>query len=184
MLPGQLTPRVYESVVRLGTWRLSAPAAAALPFLTGVTVSAATVRRLPEGAGAADEAVPTAAVETLERELPPAPLGPRGQRLSGDGAMVPWPHGEWAAVQTLALGTVSAPVQERGAWVVHTAERSYCARLSAAEPFGRLALVETHRRGTETAQTGCAVSDGAGWIQGVVDFHRPEAIRLLDFPHA
>jgi len=184
LLPGQLTPRLYESVVRLGTWLPFAQAAEALTFFTGVTVSAATVRRLTEGAGAADEAVQTAAVETLERELPPAPLGPRGQLLSVDGAMVPLQHGEWAEVKTLALGTVSAPVQERGEWVVHTAELSYFSRLSAAETFGRLALVETHRRGTETAKTVCAVSDGAGWIQGFVAFHRTDAIRILDFPHA
>jgi hypothetical protein len=30
----------------------------------------------------------------------------------------------------------------------------------------------------------CAVSDGAEWIQGFVDFHRPDAVRILDFPHA
>jgi hypothetical protein len=28
------------------------------------------------------------------------------------------------------------------------------------------------------------VSDGAEWIQGFVDFHRPDAVRILDFPHA
>jgi hypothetical protein len=28
------------------------------------------------------------------------------------------------------------------------------------------------------------VSDGAEWLQGVVDLHRPDAGRILDFPHA
>jgi len=41
-----------------------------------------------------------------------------------------------------------------------------------------------HRRGTETAQTVCAVSDGAEWIQGFVDLQRPDAVRILDVPHA
>jgi len=98
--------------------------------------------------------------------------------------MVPLQHGAWAEVKTLALGVVSAPIQERGEWVVHTEELSYCSRLTDAETFGRLALVETPRRGTETAKTVCAVSDGAAWIQGVVDLHRPDAVRILDFPPA
>jgi hypothetical protein len=184
LLPGQLTPRLQESVVRLGTWLPFAQAAEALAFFTGVTISVATVRRLTEGAGAAYEAVQTAAVERLERELPSAPAGPCVQLLSVDGAMVPLQHGEWAEVKTLALGVVSAPVQERGQWVVHTAELSYFSRLTTAGTFGRLALVETHRRGTETAKTVCAVSDGAEWIQGFIDLHRPDAVRILDFPHA
>lgn len=28
----------------------------------------------------------------------------------------------------------------------------------------------------------CAVMDGAEWIDGVVDLHRPDALRILDFP--
>jgi hypothetical protein len=47
-----------------------------------------------------------------------------------------------------------------------------------------LALVATHRRGTETAKTVGAVSDGAEWIQGFVDRHRPDAVRIFDFPLA
>jgi hypothetical protein len=184
LLPGSLTPRLQESLVRLGTWMPFAQAAEMLAFFTGVTVSAATVRRTTEGAGAAYEAVQTTAGETIERELPPAPTGPRVQLLSVDGAMVPLRHQEWAEVKTLALGTVGAPVRERGEWVVHTEQLSYFSRLAAAETFGRLALVETHRRGTETARTVCAVSDGAEWIQGFVDLHRPDAVRILDFPHA
>jgi hypothetical protein len=58
-----------------------------------------------------------------------------------------------------------------------------CFALDRAESFGRLALVETQRRGTETARMVCAVSDGAEWLQGFVDFHRPDAARILDFPH-
>jgi hypothetical protein len=184
LLPGQLTPRLQESVVRLGTWLPFAQAAEALAFFTGVTISVATVRRLTEGTGAAYVAVQTAALERLEREWPAAPPGPRVQLFSVDGAMVPLQHGEWAEVKTLAIGTVSAPVLEQGTWVVHTEDLSYFSRLTNAETFGRLALVETHRRGTETAKTVCAVNDGAEWIQGFVDLHRPDAVRILDFPHA
>ncbi len=184
LLPGQLTPRLQESLVRLGTWMPFAQAADALAFFTGVTASEATARRTTEGAGAAYEVVQTAAVEALEAELPAAPSGPRVQLLNVDGAMVPLRHHEWAEVKTLAIGTVTSPVQERGEWVVHTEELSSFSRLTDAETFGRVALVETHRRGTETAKTVWAVSDGAEWIRGFVDLHRPDAVRILDFPHA
>ena len=48
----------------------------------------------------------------------------------------------------------------------------------------RLALVETYRRGVGTALAVVAVMDGAGWRQRFVDAHRPDAIRILDVPHA
>ena len=104
----------------------------------------------------------------LEREAPPAPPGPPVQALYLDGAMVPLVGGVWGEVKTLAVGTVerresgSRPRQE-----VRTTDLSYFSRMTDHETFTRLALVETHRRGTETAGVVCAVSDGAVWIQGV-----------------
>jgi hypothetical protein len=56
--------------------------------------------------------------------------------------------------------------------------------LTDAKTFQRLALIETHRRGVETAGQVGAVTDGSEWCQGFVDFHRPDAVRILDFPHA
>src|SRR5437870_9749354 len=41
-----------------------------------------------------------------------------------------------------------------------------------------------YRRGTESASVVCAVQDGAEWLQGLVDVLRPDAVRILDFPHA
>lgn len=184
LLPGSLTPWLQESVVRLGTWMPFAQAAEAVAFFTGVTVAESTVRRTTEGAGAAYAAVQTGAVEAIEQTLPAAPAGAPLQLVSVDGAIVPLVHQEWEGVRTLAVGVVGKPVCERGEWVVQTEELSSCSRLTDAETFGRLALVETHRRGTETARTVCAVSDGAPWIQGFVDLHRPDAVRILDFPHA
>jgi hypothetical protein len=87
-------------------------------------------------------------------------------------------------VKTLAIGTVCTPVQEQGEWVVHTEELSSCSRLTDAEGFGHLALVETHQRGTEAAKTVCAVNNGAEWMQGFVDLHQPNVVRILAFPHA
>ena len=44
--------------------------------------------------------------------------------------------------------------------------------------------METQRRGLERAQQVAALADGAEWIQGLIDYHRPDAVRILDFPHA
>ena len=30
----------------------------------------------------------------------------------------------------------------------------------------------------------CAVQDGAEWLQGLVEYHRADAVRMLDFAHA
>jgi hypothetical protein len=47
-----------------------------------------------------------------------------------------------------------------------------------------LSLVETQRRGLERAHQVAALADGAEWIQGLIDYHRPDAVRILDFAHA
>ena len=184
LLAGHLTPSLQEGVVRLGTWMPFLRAATELGFFMHVTVTEPSARRTTEAAGAAYVAVQTEAVEQIERSLPPPPAGPALQFLSVDGAMVPLVHREWAEVKTLALGIVAEPVLEKGEWVVHSTELSYFSRLAEAEAFDRLALVETHRRGTETARQVCAVTDGAEWEQGFIDFHRPDATRILDFSHA
>lgn len=183
LLPGQLTPSLVEQLVRLGSWLPFGPAAALLEAFWKVPVSEPTARRRTEQAGAAYAAVQTAQVEALERELPDPPAGPAIQVLSVDGAMVPLVGGQWTEVKLLALGTVGAPVREGGEWRVHATELSYFGRRAEAATFGRLATVETHRRGTATAGTVCAVMDGAEWQQGFVDLHRPDAVRILDFPH-
>jgi hypothetical protein len=150
----------------------------------GVVVSAATARRHTEASGAAYVAVQAGEVERIEREAEPAPAGPAKQLLSVDGAMVSLVKGEWAEVKTLVLGVIEEPVLEQGEWVVHARELSYFSRLMEAEHFARAALVESHRRGVEQAGRVIAVTDGAEWEQSFIDYHRPDAVRVLDFPHA
>jgi hypothetical protein len=61
---------------------------------------------------------------------------------------------------------------------------SYFSRLADAETFTREAWVELHRAGIAAAKRVCGVMDGAEWEQTFLDVHCPEAIRILDFPHA
>src|SRR5262249_42670253 len=132
-------------------------------------------------------AVEEAAVGRLCDELPPVPAGPERAVLSVDGAMVPLVGGAWAEVKTLVVGEValeSTEVTAAEAPDVHMVAISSCSRLADIEQFNQAVLGELHRRGVETAGRVAAVSDGAEWIQGFVDWHCPQAIRILDFAHA
>jgi hypothetical protein len=137
-----------------------------------------------EAAGAAYVAVQEEQVEVIERQLPLPEPGAEKLLMSVDGAMVPLVRGEWAEVKTLVIGEVGEPVLEGGEKVVHTEKLSYFSRLADADSFSRLALVETQRRGVESAGRVGAVTDGAEWEQGFIDMHRPDAVRILDFAHA
>lgn len=180
LLPGSLTPRLQASLVRLGSWMPFAHAARELGRLTGAVVSESLAERLTEAAGAAYVAEQTAAVEELERRPTPEPDGPGLLQLSADGAMISLVGKQWVEVKTLALGRVTRAADG----TVRTTDLSYFARRAEHTAFRRLALVETYRRGVGTALAVVAVVDGADWLQRLIDFHRPDAIRILDFPHA
>lgn len=185
LLPGSLTPRLHERLTLLGSLVPSfRRAATLLATLTGATVSEPTARRKTEQAGGAGEAVERAERERLEREMPVAPAAPEKQFLSVDGVFVPLVGGEWAQARTLVIGRVGEAVPGGGEAEARCEELSYYCRLMDAETFTEAALVEVHRRGVENAgQVGVTV-DGAAWCQGFVDDHRPDAVRILDFPHA
>lgn len=184
LLPGSLTPSLQEALVRLGAWMPFEKAGEMLvDFMRLSSVSAGMVRRHTEEAGAAYVALQEQAVEHLEQSLPAPPAGSAKLVLEVDGAMVPLVGGEWAEVKTLVIGEVGQPVLVEGEWQVPLQEISSFSRLTDCDSFARLALVETHRRGLATAGQVAALSDGAEWIPGFVDFHRPDAVRILDFSH-
>lgn len=184
LLPGELSATLAQGIARLGTKMPFEQAASDLTFFWNVEVDETTVRRYTQAAGAAYVAEQAAELERLERERPPATDGPAVQYLGADGAMVPLVGGEWAEVKTLALGEVEVGPGTNGLPEAHTSDLSYFSRLADAETFIRQAYVETYRRGTESAGVVCAVQDGAEWLQGLVDVLRPDAVRILDFPHA
>ncbi len=175
-MSGGLTPRGEETLVRLSTWMPFEPAQELLQDLLGVQVSKATARRATLATGEAQLSVCEAEVERLKQEVPQAPAGADTQAMSGDGAFVHLVRGEWVEVKTLAIGEVTR--NRRGE--VCTQHLSYFSRLSDAASFAEAALVETHRRGLERATEVCAVQDGAEWLQGLVDYHRADAVRILD----
>jgi hypothetical protein len=185
LLPGKLTPQGHEGLVRLAGWLPSFEKAAELfEEFMGIAVSKAVSRNYTEQAGAAYVELQNEEVEHLERQMPSPVGGADKLQISADGAMVPLLHGLWAEVKTLAIGEVQPPRLERGEWVVHTHKVSYFSRKVNAQEFGRLALVEIQRRGVENANAVAAVMDGADWEQGLIDYHCPQATRILDFAHA
>jgi hypothetical protein len=180
---GGLTPRGEETLVRLASWMPYASAQELLQDLLGMQVSKATARRATLATGEAALTVWEEEVERLKQEMPQVSAGAGEvdkQAMSGDGAFVHLIGGEWVEVKTLAIGEVTR--NKRGE--VCTQHLSYVSRLCDAASFEEAALVETHRRGLERAAEVCAVQDGAEWLQGLVDYHRADAVRILDFAHA
>ena len=174
-------PSLVEDLVLLGSWMPFGQAAKVIGHFRKIEVSEATVRCFTEKSGQAWVELQTERAAVLEGETGEGPEGPALQQLSVDGAMVPLLHGEWCEVKTLAIGTVEKSDSERE---VHARDLSYFSRTADHRSFGRLATVETHRRGTEGAAKMCAVVDGAEWQQGFIDLHRPDAVRILDWCHA
>jgi hypothetical protein len=177
-------PWLVESVVLLGTTMPFERVPLVADRLLQVPVGVETARRLTETIGKVRVRLEDAEAERVRATLPMPASGPAVQQLSLDGAMVPLVGGEWAEVKTLVLGEVERATAADGSRQIRTTALSYFSRLTDAETFRDLARGELYRRGTAAATEVCAVQDGAEWQQRFVDHHRPDAVRILDFPHA
>jgi hypothetical protein len=185
LLPGSLFPHQQECLVRLNSWMPFGKAAQLLQDLLGISCSKATARRISQAAGAAYVAIQSEAADQMVGQAPPpAQAGMEKALLSVDGAIIPLVGGEWAEVKTLVVGEVTTHTTPKGETEVKTQALSYFSRLADAQRFQHLAHCELHRRGLERSKQVVAVMDGAEWQQGFVDYHRQDAIRILDFPHA
>jgi hypothetical protein len=182
--PGSLSPQLAEGVARLGSRMPFAQAAEQVQCFWQGWLSDETMRRVTQGAGEAYVAVQAAEAARIRRELPAAPPGPPLQQRSLDGALVPLVGGEWAEVKTAAIGTIVRRLGKDGEPTVHAEDLSSFSRFADAATFSEQMVVELERRGTQTAGRVAAVSDGSLWIQGIIDTDRPDAVRILDFPHA
>lgn len=172
-----LTPKYEEHLVHLAVWMPFAQAACMLETLIGVQISEATVRRHSEQAGKVCEALQNAPEPSAP--IPNPEQVPRRLALSADGAFVSLRAGAWAEVRTLAIGEVSETREP-----VQTTKVSYFSRMTDAASFEELIESETQRRQVSHASQVVGVMDGAEWLQGLLDLHRPDALRILDFPHA
>jgi hypothetical protein len=148
-----------------------------------VQVSEATVRRHTEYAGSVYETIQTEEVERIEKKHPAETEEVERLVFSVDGAIVPLQHGEWGEARTLVVAEAGKAVQKGDDWQVSTQKRTYFSRMVNSETFQRLALVEMYHRSMTNARQVAVVADGAEWIQSFIDYHRPDALRILDFAH-
>jgi hypothetical protein len=82
------------------------------------------------------------------------------------------------------MGEVQLSLADAGTQEVHPHHISYFSRLVDAKHFEHLTLVEIQRRRLEHYLEVAAVTNGAEWLQSLVDYHCLQAVRILDFPHA
>jgi hypothetical protein len=184
LLPGKLTPKGHEQLVRVSSWMPFRRAVEMFGEFTGIEVSKIVSQRSTEKAGAVYEEMQKEEVKWLQKKMPRATVYPNKLQISADGAMVPLLHGAWAEVKTLVIGEVQPAVREKGEMVVHTRNLSYFSRKVSSEEFETASLGEMHRRGVQNAKAVAAVMDGAEWEQSFADYHCPRAVRILDFAHA
>ncbi len=193
-----LAPRAHISaalrawLVALGATTSFRHAATLLADLTGLCVSAETLRQHTEEVGQAVEAAQQAAIaHTQATQAPPAPEEPAPGMLvvETDGVMVRFLDG-WHEVK---VGLVAG--QEHGSLVAP----SYVAAREGPAHFGPRLLTEAARRGALTIVgwagplTGrglahlrpvVVLGDGAAWIWNLAADHFGAAIEVVDYYHA
>lgn len=191
--PGSLTPLQLQHLTHFASLHSFGQAAKMLKQHHGVQVSASTSRRQTEELAASAEAVQNEqALATLgQKNTTPkkegVPKEPVKQVISSDGSYISLRGKVWAEVKTVLVGEVqenTCPSKERPHQEVKTVNISYFSRLSEANTFIELATGELERRGVYQADQVGAVQDGAEWIQSLIDAHRADAVRILDFYHA
>lgn len=192
VVPGHFSPAMIRLMIRFGTEMPYATASALLAEACGLTVSHDTIRRYTHQAGSlwrqlelelagaleAADHHPFAAPAVIPERAPLRPDAPA--QVSVDGAMISVLHGEWAEVRTLVVGRISP-----GPTGPKADDLSYISRLTNADAFGPSVLTELARRGVlDHPAPVIAVTDGAPWIQDLLDHQCPDAVRILDFMHA
>lgn len=182
---GAYTPQVQEAIARLGSRLPFDEAREELALLWSVKISRGGVRHITLRHGQIADELIEQEVARLEQEAPPPTAKPKQLVMSADGAMVQLTSGEWREVKTAAFGEFESKWDGKNKQVVTTTKNiSYFSRVATAEAFTTSALYEWQRRGGENAERVVAVNDGALWIQTFIDYHAPQAIRVIDFAHA
>ena len=185
MLVGRYTPRLQETIARWGSDKTFGKTVKEVARCFHTVVSEATCRRVTYRSGEAAEAFVCMTVEELEKKAPDPKVVAERMLVSADGSFIHLTTGEWREVKSVAVGEFATEGQAGASKeVVKTTKISYFTRSYGIRDFERYALAELHRRGVEKAQTVVAVNDGAEWIQSFIDYHCPQAVRIIDFAHA
>lgn len=178
---GHLLPHAQETLVSLSSELPFGRVVKHLARTLGVVVPVSTVRRQTLAVGQRMLEVHNEQAQPLA-DCPEEKASER-LAMSSDGSMVPLVGGVWAEVKVVAIGQVERRKRKDKEEIV-TTHLTYFARMSDATTFADQASAEMRRRGVERAKEVCAIQDGAEWIQGFVQGHRHDALRILDFAHA
>ena len=170
---------------RLGSTVPFEEAGAVLALALGVQVSAATLRRQTYAAGEAALTVEDAALHVALATPVVHPAPPALLQVSIDATKVPLVGGAWTDVKLAVFAElVPGPADDTGQPTHAPQHHSYVARWEPAAQFGQTLTLEAQQRGVDEAGTVVSPNDGADWIQGTLDLIAPQAVRILDFPHA
>ena len=180
-------------LAELGAATAFAPAAGLLERLTGLRLSAETLRQHSERQGAALEATQQAAIAQVlatGEAAETVAAAPGTLVVETDGVLVRYRHTGWHEVKLgLVAGGVGGLLQAS----------SYVAAREEAAVFGPRLLTEAARRGAltvvrwEGVRTGAGLAvlrrvvvlgDGAVWIWHLAAEHFGERIEILDYYHA
>jgi hypothetical protein len=182
-------------------------AAEAYADAVGGSMSSDSLRRITEGWG---RMVEEQREEVAGRANAPAQKGesPQERRvvevmpiagqanLSTDGGMVLVRGEGWKEVKLTTISEVEVkPAAERPAKESSTSRRaedllvklkghSYQAGLWDADTMALHQYAEGLRRGIDHCQRLSSVNDGAPWIERITDLNFPEAVQIVDWPHA
>jgi len=178
---GHLLPHALDTLVSMSSELPFGRAVKHLERTLGVVVHASTARRQTLAVGQRVLAVQNTQAQPLS--ACPEETASERMALSSDGCMVPLVGGVWAEVKVVAIGAVERRRRKDEEQIV-TTQITYFARMANAATFADQASAELRRRGIERAKEVCAIQDGAEWIQGFVQGHRHDAVRILDFAHA
>lgn len=186
----RISAGLADWLIDLGASTSFADAARELGKLTGLAISAETIRQHTEGRGAALEAAEEAAIRTVQATREAAEgvdRAPGELVVEADGVMVRYQEG-WHEVK---LGVVGGQVEG------DLRALSYVAARESPDAFGPRLLAEAARRGAleivgwegphdslATLRRAVVVGDGAPWIWLLAAAHFGERVEIVDFYHA
>jgi hypothetical protein len=193
---GNVSAGLKQAAVLAGASWPYETAAGVLADLCGARISAETVRRLTNAAGAEEarrqqgeaEAVlcPTGEGVRKEREATLAgPLagegGPALLLVGLDGGWVPSREGKGGMEGK--VGVVATEVEAIGHGRRRLSRRRYVATFGDSVRLGTLAYAAAYSLGGEEAKRQQVLGDGADWIKTQADLHFPRALKSLDWGH-
>ena len=177
--PGQMSEEVVKEAALLGVQDAFGTARDVLRRLTGLELSANSIRKATQIVGervVEREEAQVALSEEMEHQLAQR-RAPAPKRLYGsmDGFMTLFKDG-WHEMKAGAWWTVD----ERG----RAQNIQYYVDTVAAEHFSDLVWATGDRLNAAQAEELVFITDGADWIRRIIAEHYPQAVHIIDIYHA